>query len=597
MQIYPFDRFIIFISIFLIQGLELTAQSVYSEHYYESQRYGKMEINSESDWDTYNGFQPFILKKAAKDFPLNKEVFGWHPYWMGTAYNSYDYSLLTELSYFSYEVDPYTGKAKTMHEWETTPMVDVALSQGIKVSLTITLFDNHEAFLTNSTAIDTLIQTLIAQIKLRNAHGINVDFEAVPSTQKAGLTQFMQKLCTAFHQEIPGSRISIALPAVDWGGVFDVGVMNEFVDLFLIMGYGYHWSGSEEAGPTSPKHSGSIWSNKTVTWSIDDYLNKGIGPEKLCLAVPYYGRDWETSDELVPSAALSTGAAVTFAKGIENYQGFYSAYWDGHSMTPAYIYRDNENKWHQCWIDNAQSLGYKYDLVNLKGIAGIGIWAMGYDGTYPDLNNILAEKFTDKPKTIDSDYFYDTGGPEGFYAANEDWYFTLVGPPDTKLLMVYEQFDTEAGFDSLTVFDGATQLATLMKSYSGSLPVDTLYASSNALCFRFKSNATNQLTGWKALWWSESGNAVFENLNNRNFKAFPNPFQKELTLTIFSAEAQTSEVFITDIKGRLVFSKKVDLKAGPQEILLSLEENLSEGFYIVGVRLGNTYFTERILSQ
>src|SRR5665811_122883 len=35
----------------------------------------------------------------------------------------------------------------------------------------------------------------------------------------------------------------------------------------------------------------------------------------------------------------------------------------------------------------------RYDMVNAAGIRGVGIWALGYDGTRTELNQALADKF------------------------------------------------------------------------------------------------------------------------------------------------------------------------------------------------------------
>ncbi|GIS55081.1 hypothetical protein Ct9H90mP29_21230 [bacterium] len=42
----------------------------------------------------------------------SKEVFGYHPYWMGTAWTNYDFNLISTLAYFSAEVTP-TGNLGT----------------------------------------------------------------------------------------------------------------------------------------------------------------------------------------------------------------------------------------------------------------------------------------------------------------------------------------------------------------------------------------------------------------------------------------------------------------------------------------------------
>ena len=65
--------------------------------------------------------------------------------------------------------------------------------------------------------------------------------------------------------------------------------------------------------------------------------------------------------------------------------------WDETALAPRAIYTE-KGQIFQIYFDNETSLGLKYDLVNQSGIAGIGIWALGYDGEYPNLWNLLAEK-------------------------------------------------------------------------------------------------------------------------------------------------------------------------------------------------------------
>ena len=46
-----------------------------------------------------------------------------------------------------------------------------------------------------------------------------------------------------------------------------------------------------------------------------------------------------------------------------------------------------------------ESLGLKYDLVNARGLRGAGIWALGYDGTRPELYALLKRKFREDSTT------------------------------------------------------------------------------------------------------------------------------------------------------------------------------------------------------
>jgi hypothetical protein len=54
---------------------------------------------------------------------LEKYVFGWHPYWSNGLQVNYNWDLLSDMSYFSYEVDPNTGNAQSTHNFSTAQAV------------------------------------------------------------------------------------------------------------------------------------------------------------------------------------------------------------------------------------------------------------------------------------------------------------------------------------------------------------------------------------------------------------------------------------------------------------------------------------------
>ncbi len=49
--------------------------------------------------------------------------------------------------------------------------------------------------------------------------------------------------------------------------------------------------------------------------------------------------------------------------------------------------------WRQLYFDDAKALKAKYDLVNRYGLRGAGIWALGYDGTRPELYAAIKARF------------------------------------------------------------------------------------------------------------------------------------------------------------------------------------------------------------
>ncbi|MFC6996749.1 glycosyl hydrolase family 18 protein [Rufibacter roseus] len=386
------------------------AQSVHQE---QAAQYRHLDFKTDAEYDHALGRDTEATKKASATFstyrrtgqPLLKKVFGWHPYWLGTAYRTYDYNNISTIAYFSYEVNPNTGGYSTIHSWLSTDLVDIAHAAGTKVVLTVTNFGNsNNAKLLNSpSSKKNLINQLITLVKARNADGVNIDFESVGVAQRDSLTKFMNELGDRFHAEIPGSRVSIALPAIQWTEVFMVNQMTS-VDDFLIMGYDYHYAGSEKAGPVAPLKASSwtYWgSTLNVTYSVNWYLNKGVSPDQLFLAVPYYGRRWATEKGTVPSATQNSISASTsrLYNVAKEEAAQYGRKWSNEGGVPYYTYQNSSGQWFQVFYDDAESLGLKYDLVNEKNLAGIGIWALGYDNTpeNPELNNLLREKFPPAP--------------------------------------------------------------------------------------------------------------------------------------------------------------------------------------------------------
>lgn len=385
-------RRILLISVLLLISFPaFSQQEGKSIHQLQKEYYSGFNFQKETDYDKINPYSSAPVNE--KDNPaLSKVVFGWNPSWVGTAYTSYNYNLLTHVAYFSYEIDTATGGYTTIYSWNTTNLIPLAHSYGVKVVLTVTNFGsaNNTKILSNPQKRQTLINTLLTLVQSRGADGVNIDFESVSGSQRANLVTFMTDLSYAFHTLIPGSHISIAAPAVDWNNSFDVSALNIVCDLMLIMGYDYYWSGASNAGPCAPLQSNGFWGSYYVTNSVNWYLSNGASPSKLALGVPYYGYQWPTVDGNIKSATTGTGTAYTYNSMKVRAQS-YGRIWDSYSLTPWYKY--NSSGWNQGWYDDSISLGLKYDLVNSLNLKGIGIWALSYDGANQELWNTISSKF------------------------------------------------------------------------------------------------------------------------------------------------------------------------------------------------------------
>lgn len=442
------------------------------------------------------------LNNEKTNCTLNKVVYGWHPYWVGSAYNNYQWDLLSHFSFFSYEVNAADGQPITTHGWSTSAAVDAALASGnTKVTLCVTLFSGHTTFFGSAAAQQTLITNLINLVQSRGAHGVNIDFEGLPSAQTTNFANFMVNLSNQMHAAIPGSEVSTVLYAVDWNNVFDFTIMEPVVDHYIIMGYGYYYSGSSNAGPTDPLYHFGTTYNYTLSKSITYYLDKGCPADKLVLGLPSYGYEWSTANATIPSATTSSGTARTYAVIKNNASGNYTAanhQWVGDPMIDAYVFNTGSDK--QCFISLDSAWRKRLEHVLHSGIAGIGIWALGYDDGYTELWDAMNDYLTDCYVDPCSGTIHDFGGPTKNYYNDEDYTWTIQPSGATSLDIDFSMFDVELNWDYLYIYDGADVGAPQIAGspFTGTNSPGQFTTSTGAVTFRFTSDVSTVNPGFLA---------------------------------------------------------------------------------------------------
>ncbi|MBC7861775.1 MAG: T9SS type A sorting domain-containing protein, partial [Bacteroidia bacterium] len=496
-------------------GEQVQKKSVPQE---QSEFYQKFKLTKESEWDSLN----FVLtghkvatksntqKLSAGGCTLNKRVYGWHPYWVGTVYNNYDWSMLSDLCYFSYDVSPSTGNnTNGSFAWTTSGAVTTAIANGVNAHICATMFSGHSTFWASSTAQQTFITNVITLVQNRGGKGVNVDFEGMGASDKVPFTAFMTNLCNQMHAAIPGSEVSIALYAVDWSGTFDVPALNNVCDYFIFMGYDYYYSGSSTAGPESPLYNFQTSYNYTISKTITYYINQGMTPAKLLTGLPYYGREWETNAGTVPSA--TTGgftSSRTYNVVRDNLSGYYnSVQREPNSFTNYYSFQVG-GLWRQCWIDDDETLKYKYDIINQRGTGGIGIWALGYDDGYTELWDAIRDRFSSCAVVPCTDTIWDMGGPLRNYYNNENYTTTISPPGASSVQLAFSQFDVELNFDTLWIYDGTSTASPLIGSYTGTNSPGTVASTQGNITIRFKSDGGTVNPGYTAIWSCMADNVV-----------------------------------------------------------------------------------------
>lgn len=528
---------------------------------------------------------------------LQKRVFGYHPYWGGNNYLNYQWNLLSDLCYFSYEVDPSSGNPLTIHDWETSPAIDSALAHSVKVHLCVTLFSGHTIFFESEIARQNLIDQIIVLIQDRGAQGVNMDVEALPSSQSVNFTNFMIDLCNQMEAALPEAEVSIAAPAVNWSNKFNIPVLKDHIDFFMVMAYDYYWGGSGEAGPVSPLYSMTGYYDYNFSKTISYYQSQTVPDSMLILGVPYYAYQWPTEGQYAPSSTNGNGSAYTVANIMNNASGNYNPgnkHREPNSFAPYFAFE--VNGWHQCFLDDAMSMGKKFDIVNYRRLAGIGIWALGYDNGYTDFWDLIEEKFTEGSSALTADTIFDSGGPTWDYYNDENYLYTITTPENTQVHLSFSYLEMEPGYDSLWIFDGPEMWASLIGVFSGDSIPPLIMASGNKLSFRFKSDAGITAPGWRAVYDTMEVSGIFNKQPIPQLLVFPNPARDHIVLLNFNTslfEACRGVIYSNALQSLKEF--QIDPGNFPYTLDIS---DLPAGVYFLKIDDGNHVIaTAKIVKQ
>jgi spore germination protein YaaH len=383
---------LIAIGIFCFGVQTLYAQIVQPVHIQELENH-RNDIIPYSEIDRQVTTQPQPSNRSRN---LNSEIIGYLPYWMYSVYPDLRYDLLTQINYFSAELNQY-GDIINSHNWANLGFIEYAQSQGVKVKLTAVLFDADDltTLLSSGVHRQNAINNLLAAVTDVNADGVDIDFETLPLHQRENLVTFMTDLVETFHSQVPESVVTMATPPVDWSGAWDYNSLANITDGLFIMGYNYHWSGSGSAGPVSPL--GGFYYD--IEYTVDDYLYyTNNNSEKLILGLPYFGYDWPVENDNMYSPTTGIASSRTYSS-VQELASIQGSVWDESSNSQWIPYFDDQ--WRQCWYDDSLSLSGKYAFANNRQLSGIGIWALGYDDGFDELWEALETQFSDCESTGD----------------------------------------------------------------------------------------------------------------------------------------------------------------------------------------------------
>lgn len=342
-----------------------------------------------------------------------KVVFGFLPYW-----NLKKITLqpeLTHLSYFGLTIGAdgriltrvngggEPGFAK-LDSQELSGIIAELEKNNQQLEITFTQFnpDDIYAFISSKKAQEKFFSALDSILLAYPISGVNIDIEyngVDDEKLQDNFSEFMENLNQKMDAKYENIKLSVSVyaSAIKGNLIWDVAALGESTDYIVVMAYDFHRRTSVKAGPVAPLFGGKdLWDN-----DISNYLQgflEVVDGEKILLGVPFYGYEWQTTSRDPRAHTFpDTGATASYARvqtlldaetkeKLKVEEG-----WNEEALSP-YISYVEDGEIFVIYYENSRSISYKLDLVNQLDLAGIAIWALGYEGDSRELWETVGRK-------------------------------------------------------------------------------------------------------------------------------------------------------------------------------------------------------------
>jgi len=342
---------------------------------------------------------------------LTGEVYGFLPYWLETKQTAgaLRYNLLTTVAFFDIGLAPNGSVDRTWPGYLalTSPaanqIITAAHAAGDRVDLTLASFGflQNRAFLRNRTAQARAIKQIVQIMAVRGLDGIAVDFESVYRRDLPDFSRFVDALGRAVRAHNRIGRVTVAVGASQAGAAMAAAAFAGHADRVLIMGYDYRSASSTTTGSTDPlvRRGGGM----SLTWTLNLFAAARLPMNRIVLALPYYGLSWPTASARpgVAPARSAYGRSPVYTIRVSKVAvpaGARSGYDPVEASAWVAVFDPHLRVWRQTYYDSPRALAAKYALARSRGLAGVGLWALGYDNGLAANWQVLAKAFQPPPK-------------------------------------------------------------------------------------------------------------------------------------------------------------------------------------------------------
>lgn len=192
--------------------------------------------------------------------------------------------------------------------------------------------------------------------------GINIDFEQIASDTGVHYVQFLRELSVACRQNHLALSVDDYVP-FHFNEHYRLDIQGQVADYVVIMGYDEHWHGSGDPG--------SVASIQYVTNGIEKTVSE-VPAGKVINALPFYTIVWTTDGAKVTDEYLTMNNTPAFLKQFST-----KPEWDEETCQN-YLEWKSGSGLKQVWLEDADSIRVKLNVMSANEIGGVAVWRLGY---------------------------------------------------------------------------------------------------------------------------------------------------------------------------------------------------------------------------
>jgi hypothetical protein len=232
------------------------------------------------------------------------------------------------------------------------------------------------------------VDELVSLARDLGVDGIDVDVEQMDELDRAAYGEFLTELGARLRTSLPHSTLTVATEAGLRGTGNAAAAARAGADRVFLMGYDYHWSGSQPGASSPVDRSDGQY---TLRWSIDQYVAAGVPRDRVVLGLPLYGMSWRTTGP--DRSAPVIGRGTSWIPNRHTDVLLDPAFRPGRDPLEVaeFFIRPDGDDWRVTYYDSPATLRTKLAFARDQGLAGGGFWAIGYERGLPGYTELMRD--------------------------------------------------------------------------------------------------------------------------------------------------------------------------------------------------------------